>query len=193
MAKLPFSLEQQKPVLIGGAAAVGFSLWLGSFFIPQFSNWIQRGPQVQALKNQVEEGHRKLEHSAQREKEFKDLKAQSELGAAALLPQQQLPELMDKIALAAQSAGVSLEVVKPKLEMGQLLPGPSGYLELPLEVHAVGSYHALGLFLDTLERSDSLIRVQEFKIQSDPKDIWNHQATLVLQSYLFPGGKSQAQ
>lgn len=192
MARPTFSLTaQQKKILAGIGAGVGFILWLTFFFTPQFVNWIQRRPQVQGLKAQIQEARQRLGQFPKREKELSDLKTQYELSGANLISQQQLPELLEKIAQAARSAGVRLEAVKPKVDISQLTPGPSGYLELPLEVDAVAGYHGLGVFLDTLERSDNLIRVQEFKIQADPKDLWNHQATFVLQSYLLPDGKSE--
>ena len=189
MVKIRFSPDRKQILMILGAA-VGFLGWLALFFIPMLGNWIQKQPQAQELRSQIGEARQKLNQSAQREKELKDLRLQYELTGAATA-QQQLPDLLGGIGQAARTSGVRLEAVKPKVDIGQLIPGPSGYLELPLEVNAVAGFHQLGAFLDVLERSDRLIRVQEFKIRRDSKDIWNHQATFILQSYLLPGTKSE--
>ncbi|MCM8812013.1 MAG: type 4a pilus biogenesis protein PilO [Candidatus Omnitrophica bacterium] len=125
--------------------------------------------------------------------ELERLAAQYDVAITATLPEEQLPEVLDAIAAAARVSGVRLIGIKPKEEVSHLTPSASGFLELPIQVDALGGYHHLGRFLSAVEESKVLVGVQELTIQANPEDIWNHKALFVFVAYLFPareGAKS---
>jgi Tfp pilus assembly protein PilO len=191
LVKLSLSSEQQRQIAIGIGGLVGLILGVTFVVIPQVGLRSERSPKVVALKKQLTQSHERLERMPQLERELADLKAKMELTQPTLSPEGQLPDLLERIAQAARGSQVRLSAVKPKADLGGLTPGPSGFLELPVEVSASAGYHPLGAFLEALERSEMLIRVQELEIKDDLRDLWNHQATLVLQAYLLPGGKEE--
>ncbi len=186
MAKLSLTPHLQKQLLTGLAAVVGLLVWTNLFLIPQRRIAAELEPQVRTKRKQLSELKRNLPQLEKLESEVAVLSAQHHLPSGSRQPEEQLPELLDAIAQAARSAGGRLIRVKPKVEEGLAKPGPSGYLELPIQVEASAGYHPLGLFLDSLERSENFIRVQEFRIHGDPQDIWNHKASFIFQAYLLP-------
>ncbi len=191
MGKFSLAPEQQKQIAVGIGGFIGMILGMTFVVIPQAGLRSERSPRVVALKQQLNQAHERLARTAPLERELEDLKRKVELGPPTLPPEEQLPDLLERIAQAARGSQVRLSAVKPKEDLANLAPGPSGYLELPVEVSASAGYHPLGAFLDALEQSEMLIRVQELEIKDDPRDLWNHQATLVLQAYLLPGTKKE--
>ena len=167
-------------------------VWAIFFFIPLKQTWIKRRPQIQRLQRDLTQTRQRMAHLKASEEELSRLAAQYELPSVTLAPEEQLPELLERIAQLAHASHVHLLAVKPKADFDRLNPGASGYLELPVTVEASAGYHQVGAFLDALERSESLVRVQELKIQANESDLWNHDVAIVLQTYLVPGARRNA-
>ena len=186
MGKLTFSPTQRKQLLYGLGWTIALVLWSALFLAPQRSALSQRAPRLRTLQRQLKEVRQNLVQLPRFEAELARLSGGngSSLGGP---PEQQLPELLGAIAQMARESQVQLLAVKPKVELGQIVPGSNGFLELPVQVEAQAAYHQIGKFLDVMERSEKFIQVQSIEIRSDPRDIWRHPTTLVLQVYLLPG------
>lgn len=168
---------------------VGGVVWLNFFFIPQQRNLSTLSPKLTDLRRKVGQTRQQLGGLPALAAELDRLRRQYQFSGPIPPAEEQLPDLLEKITRAGRSASAQLLVVKSKGDLAQLTPGPSGYLEVPIEVVASAGYHQIGMFLDALERSENLIRIKEFHIEPDPRDIWHHQATFLFQAYLFPGAK----
>lgn len=181
--------QDQKKVLVGLLSVIGFALWLNLFLIPRQSIVGQVRWELRSLREKIQATREGIGRLAETEARLQQLAAQHELSGLYVPAEEQLPQLLEKIAQLARSSRVRLVSVKPKADLGKLVPGPSGFLEVPVWVNTVGGYHAIGSFLDAVERSESLVRVQEFEIRSNSQDPWQHQVSFLLQVYLLPGGK----
>ncbi|GEM_PF-2424325 len=190
MARLSLGTPRQRKVIVSLLVGiVGLALWWRLFLIPQCRTWRDLYQRAHLLNKEVDRIPKTLAQLPALKSELSRLAAQYNLPAVAQPPEEQLPELLETISQMAKAAQVQLISVKPQGDFSKLIPGPSGYLELPIQVEASAGYHQIGLFLDTLEHSDSFVRLQEMKIQADPKDIWHPQVTLILRAYLLPGGQ----
>jgi len=125
------------------------------------------------------------------QKNLEELAAQVELPAVVPSPEEQLPELLEEMAKLARAAQVRLTAVKPQLNLDALEAGESGYLELPLQMETSGGYHEIGAFLDAIESSEHLVRVDGLLVRNSPEDIWRHTATFLLRAYLLPPRPAQ--
>ena len=188
---LSIAKADQKKIAIMVGSVVGFVAWIALFLLPQLNAWSQNRSKTGALKQKLDQTHGALAQLPNIEKELIRLRNQYELPAVTPPPEEQLPELLEMIAQAARTSQVNLLSVKPGGKLNQLSPGPTGYLELPIEVEALAGYHQFGKFLDILENSENLVRVQKLRLQSDPSDLFRHQTTLVMQAYLLPSGDAK--
>ena len=177
---------QQKKLLYGVLAVIGLVAWSNFLFFPQWSRWARQGAELKSLQGQVERTRRLLVQLPGVEKNSALLSSQVAIQPTAMPPQEQLPELLDRIAQLARSSHVRLVSLKPKGEIAGLAPGPSGYLEMSIEVETSAGYHQIGAFLDALESSESLLRVQKLEIGADGQDMWNHRTRITLEAYLAP-------
>ncbi|MBI3318313.1 MAG: type 4a pilus biogenesis protein PilO [Candidatus Omnitrophica bacterium] len=178
--------QEQRKILIALGGALAVLAWLILVLIPVQSSLAGIRPQVIDLKDQLGSLRQGLNQLPAMEEELKRLFAEYELPATNLSPEEQLPQLLENIAQLARASQVRLVAVKPKADLSLLAPGPSGYLELPVQMEASGGYHAIGSFLDAMERSKSLVRVLELQMEPSSEDLWHHQAILILQLYLVP-------
>ena len=166
----------------------GLILWAQFFLFPQRVASAELHSRLEKVRQDVATTRQKMAHLPSLQAEINRLMAQEPMMVEAS-PEEQLPELFKVIAQEAKAAQVRLVGVKAQKEVGQVTPSPNGFLELPVQVDVAAGYHPLGQFIDLLEGSNNFFRVQDLKIQSNRDDVWHHQATLLLDVYLFPGGE----
>ncbi|MBI3322657.1 MAG: type 4a pilus biogenesis protein PilO [Candidatus Omnitrophica bacterium] len=189
MGGLPTIPAGRKKILFGVLAAVGTVLWANFLLMPQWAQWSRQGQELKSLERQVEQARRQLAQLPGVERNSEQLSTQLAIRSSDIPPQEQLPELMDQIAQMARASRLRLSSLKPGAEISGLSPGPSGYLEVPIEVVTSAGYHQVGAFLDALESSEHLLRVQSLEIIANNQDMWNHRVRIILQAYLPPAGE----
>ena len=134
---------------------------------------------------------RDLLHLPEMEKKQADLAARYSAPVVSTPPEEQLPDLLDKIAQFARTAHLRVVTLRPKEDLGHVQVGPSGYLEIPLELMATAGYHQVGRFLDQLEQSDSLVRLRELEIHPGA-DLSNQDVKMLLLAFLAPSPEAVA-
>ncbi len=180
---------RQRLLLTGIFAAIGGVLWIQFFLVPQAGRAGRLSSELKGMRAQVEKTRRELKQMPEMERSRSLLAAQYAVPAPAAPPEEQLPDLMDRIAQAARSAHVRIITLHPKQDLAQTQAGPSGYLEIPLELAATAGYHQVGRFLDELERSGTLVRLKELEIRPSGQDLWNHQIKMQLLAFLVPNAQ----
>ena len=183
----PFSIPQHQRRILGGLLIViGAALWAQFFFFPQFRTAGRLRIELKSLRGQMERPRRDLAQMPSLEKKMALLASQVPLPVPTVPPEEQLPDLLEKITQAARIAHVQVTTLKPKHELSQMQVGPSGCLEIPLELVATAGYHQLGRFLDELERSESLVRLRELEINPSGDDLTSHGVKMDLLAFLVP-------
>lgn len=190
-AKVSLTPAQQKQILFGILGLIGFFAWLQLFLFPQRAALAQARAQIQELRGQVEQVRAGLAQQPAMEEETRRLQAEYKLPEVTKPPEQQLPELLELISQVARQAGVRVVAAKPKGDVSKLLPGASGYLELPVLVLVSGGYHQIGQFLDALEQSETLLRVRELSVMDDEEKLYEHTGAVLFQAYLVPARPKQ--
>lgn len=175
-----------------GGVLVGLILWFNVFVVPQQKALAVGHSRLEKVRQDVSTTKQRMARLPALQAEIDRLMAQEPV-AVGIPPERQVPEFFKVIAQTAKGAQVRLLGVEAKQEISQLTPGTSGFLELSVQVDASAGYHQLGQFIDALESSNNFVRVQEFKIQSDPDDLWHPQASFVLVVYLFPAREGSKQ
>lgn len=80
-----------------------------------------------------------------------------------------------------ETSGISLTSMEPLEKIqGEIPYSKNLYLELPINIKLKCDYYQLLKFLNNLERTQKSIVVSEIKIQSDPKNIWDHDIRMLL-------------
>lgn len=180
------SAEQKRGILTGLLTVLGLAAWLNLLLAPQWGQFGRLRGELRSMKREVVRLRHDLAQMPALEEDHKRLASQLQLPALATPPEQQLPDLLEQITQAARVSEVRLLGLKPQADLRNLKPGPSGYIEVPLEVIAAAGYHSIGRFLDRLEGSPDLLQVQELQIQLNSRDVWSHAVTVLLIAYLVP-------
>ena len=185
--------SQRKQLRILAVVLVVVGLFFGLQFsiLPQIRSAGRLGSEWAALHGKVEQLQRDLRQMPEMEKKQVELAARTSTPSVSIPPEEQLPDLLDKIAQFARGARVRVVTLRPKQDLGHVQVGSSGYLEIPLELVATAGYHQVGRFLDQLEQSDSLVRLRELEIQPGT-ELWSQEVKMLLVAFLAPGPETAA-
>ncbi|MDO8730247.1 MAG: type 4a pilus biogenesis protein PilO [Candidatus Omnitrophota bacterium] len=186
MAELTPQQQKQMRLLAAVLSVVGGFFWLQLLIIPQTRTAGRQGSELTVLRSKVERMRRDLQHLPEMEKKRAELAARYSSPSVSGPPEEQLPGLLDRIAQFARTAHVRVVTLRSKQDLAQVQVGPSGYLEIPLELVATAGYHQVGRFLDQLEQSDSLVRLRELEIHPG-KELWDQEIKMLLLAFLAPG------
>ena len=178
--------QRQLRLLAVVFSAVGLVFWLQFLIIPQTGSAARLGSELTGLQIKVERVRRDVQRLPEMEKKRDELAAQYSVSSVSTPPEEQLPDLLDKIAQFARATHVRVVTLRVKQELTQVQVGPSGYLEIPLELVATAGYHQVGRFLGQLEQSDSLVRLRELEIHPG-KEMLQQEVRMMLLAFLAPG------
>ena len=178
--------QRQLRLLAVVLSAVGLAFWLQFFIIPQTGLAARLGSELTGLRVKVERVRRDVQRLPELEQKRDHLIAQYSISPVSTPPEEQLPNLLDQIAQFARTTRVHVVTLRVKQDLTQAQVGPSGYLEIPLELAATAGYHQVGRFLDQLEQSDSLVRLRELEIRPS-KEMLQQEVKMMLLAFLAPG------
>lgn len=189
--QLPSSLNQKQvqKLLIGLVGVMAFFVWHQLFLMPQQKTHRELRVQVSQLAARVSLAKQKTSKLPEMRQTLGSLAPDGEAEEMnkPLPPEEQLPALLDYIAQTAKRSGVHVVSVRSQAPIAELIVGESGRLELPLEVEVEAGYHAIGIFLDSIEQAESfLVRIKTFRLFGNPEDIWKHKARFLFHVYLLP-------
>ena len=186
MATFKLTPTRRRQIGIGFLSILVLVAWIKLLILPQQKSLAEDRTRIKGLQPKVTAFRQKLIQLPHIESEISRLSSLHKLPMVRPM-EEQLPQLLDLIAQTAHLSGVRLRAVKPSMEdLSHLTAGPSGFIELPIQVEAVSGYEEMIEFLHALETSEILVRGKTLEIKADPKDFSHHPANLLLEAYLPP-------
>ena len=120
------------------------------------------------------------------EKEVDIYKSQVDYYQQKLKAKANMPQILRELNQMAERLKIKFVSVNPLERKETLLPGGEEFLlQIPIRIKLECEYHQLGIFINQIENSLRLMKITELKISADSKNIWTHQAELVITSYLL--------
>jgi type IV pilus assembly protein PilO len=98
---------------------------------------------------------------------------------ARLPDQKEIPELLDSISRLAAQAGLENIFFQPQAEQAH-----DFYAVIPIRLDLVGTYHQLGVFLDSISKLDRIVKIDQLSL-SRQKDTSSLQVNCTIVTYRF--------
>ena len=111
---------------------------------------------------------------------MKAAEAQFNIVMKALPEKEEIPALLDGIAMAARDAGLDIIQFQPKTEVIKEF-----YAEVPLLIHVSGNYHNVAVFFDKLSNLPRIVNVSAIKLVPQKKEEAKLNATCQAVTYKF--------
>ena len=169
-----------------GVAFLVAALICGAFYWFSYAEALEQEKTKEAALAVLQKEIRALEATANRlpefQREVQALEARLETLKRILPPQKEMPDLMRRVQyLAAQSS----------LAIAKFNPAPTAqrdfYVEVPVNLDVVGTYHNLGAFFDRISRMSRLVNIGNVKIKAQSKQVINNTiaVSVVATTYVY--------
>ena len=169
-----------------GVAFLVAALICGGFYFYYYADALEEQEKKEQQLAELQKQIRALEATANRlpefQREVQALEARLETLKRILPPQKEMPDLMRRVQyLAAQSS----------LAIAKFNPAPTAqrdfYVEVPVNLDVVGTYHNLGAFFDRISRMSRLVNIGNVKIKAQSKQVINNTiaASVVATTYVY--------
>jgi len=131
-------------------------------------------PKIKSLSNELNGTENNIQRLPQYKKEIERLSALLERINIKIRTKEEVPMILENISVIANRNGVRIEQIMPDTTtMDPILQNESGaYYSIPIVVEAKSGYHALGHFLNDLEKEGALLSIPDFTIghnKSEPR------------------------
>ncbi len=169
-----------------GVAFLVAALICGGFYFYYYAGALEEQEKKEQQLAELQKQIRALEATANRlpefQREVQALEARLETLKRILPPQKEMPDLMRRVQyLAAQSS----------LAIAKFNPAPTAqrdfYVEVPVNLDVVGTYHNLGHFFDRISRMSRLVNIGDVKIKAQSKQVINNTiaVSVVATTYVY--------
>jgi type IV pilus assembly protein PilO len=151
--------RNQKLILTGiGVAAISY-LYFFSTFVPfghrrAAAEKAELEQSYKQLSADLSKARQSLNNLEEVERQYQVITSRWEVASELLPGEREVANLLRKVTLVGQQAGVNFVLFKPKSQ----IPGEI-YTENPVEVKVVGSYHQVGSFLAEVANLDRIVNV----------------------------------
>ena len=176
-----FSKKQKQTILIGSLLIAVLLAGYYYFLIqPSINKLGELTPQVVQLRKDLTMVKGEIQHIAQTRLQAQQLDNKIQEYKKAIPMESDLSQLLNYLSTEARDANVTLLGIEPK--KNSLITG-SGFREISLILRAKGDYHSLGYFLNQLETGERYMKVENFELSADKKDLNQHPIELSLRTY----------
>jgi type IV pilus assembly protein PilO len=158
--------RNQKLIMAGiGVAALGY-LYFFSTFVPFGHHKLaaertQLEEEYKQLSADLSKARQSLNNLDEVERQYQVVTTRWEVATHLLPEQREVANLLRKVTLVGQQAGVEFTLFKPKAQ----IPGEI-YTENPVQVKVVGGYHQIGSFLAEVANLDRIVNVTGLNLKS---------------------------
>lgn len=118
------------------------------------------------------------------EKEIEGLKSQIASYRRRLKARAEVPQILKELNQIAEHLKIKFVSVNPLERVKTPLPeGEELLIQLPIKVKLQCGYHELSIFINQIENLPRFTKITDLKLKSDSRNIWTHQAELVVTTY----------
>ncbi|MFQ5881721.1 MAG: type 4a pilus biogenesis protein PilO [Candidatus Methylomirabilales bacterium] len=142
--------------VFGGGILAGWWFYL---FNPAWAERDRLQGEVARLEQDLFQKRRIRQELPKLEAALKDLQRDLDQALSQLPEEKEIPSLLTQINRLGQEAGLVFTLFKP----GKPIRGDL-YTEIPIQMKAKGTYHALGRFLEKLSRMERIVNIANLKL-----------------------------
>lgn len=132
------------------------------------SEWAARGQaraELLGLKAEAEQTKRIASQRPLLEREIKLLEARLSRAVLQLPEEKEIPSLLTRVARLGRETDLEIALFKPGNPVAKEF-----YMEVPVQLRVIGTYHNLGTFFERLGRLERIVNVTDLTIRPAGKD-----------------------
>jgi type IV pilus assembly protein PilO len=192
----------EKMILIGIGVAVAFFALIQFSTVPLLGGIGKLNKDISKERDDLKKADALIKGKPQLEKRLETLNAKLGEYEKAIPPHTEMPNILQEIAGMASETKVKISKIEPlrsekqadapKTDKGKQQAKQEAdrkpesiYIEIPIQIEAKGSYHAIGEFISRVETSDNIMSIGDIEIRANADDIVNHSARLLIVAFVL--------
>ncbi|MFC1594477.1 type 4a pilus biogenesis protein PilO [Candidatus Omnitrophota bacterium] len=159
-------------------------LFLSFIFSPSTKKIADLKSQISAKENLLLSAERDLKNLESIKEEIAMLEQKSSEFEQKLPSEIKANLMIETLKEVTEETKLQFVSIEPQKTKRIDLPGSDNvYLELPIKITLKSGYDELIKFLDQIEQSDRLMKITDFSISSNPRELWEHAVELHIGTY----------
>jgi len=156
--------KRHQYVLFGLLTLVVLYLWWAFLFKPAWEERDQLRSQLASLEQQLFQKKMIAANLPRLEAEIKQLQAALKSAIARLPEEKEIPRLLTQVNSLGEEAGLLFTLFRPQAAVKK-----DFYAEIPIQIRAEGSFHALGTFFDRIGKMERIVNIGSLNVSPTPK------------------------
>jgi len=179
--------EKNRYYIIAGVLAGVLAVDYFAVMMPQIRTLIALTPKIQALSKDLKQARDDIAHKAQYEAEVARLREKMKAVDTSILSREEIPKILDNIALIASKTKIKITQVMPIKESQELVltTNDGKYYSIPILLNARGSYHGLGHFINRIEHNKIFMTITDVDIVAASDDSVRHSTTMRIKAFIL--------
>ncbi len=100
--------------------------------------------------------------------------------------QKEISSILNNLSALASRENIKITEIKElKTIRGETGEGEQAYSGVPIEIDMKSGYHQLGKFINQIENSDRLMKIDDLEINSAPESLTEHNVRLIVSSFVL--------
>jgi len=143
-------------------------------------------PKVRALNKNIKEVDKLIGNIDSFKTKIADLKEKVDQYEARLPTKKEISSILNHLSALASQEHIKITGIK-ELETikGEMQEGEQAYSGVPIEIDMKSGYHRLGKFINEIENSDRLMKIDDLEIKSTSENLTEHNVKLIVSSFVL--------
>jgi type IV pilus assembly protein PilO len=132
-------------------------------YIPDSAQIAEMTKEIENLDREIEIHKTRVKRLAELKKEMEEVQRELALKKDQLPPETEAAQLLKEAERLGNKVGLNIKLWRPG---GRRLNSSGLYVELPVDVEYVGSYHEFGMFFDQISKFKQVVNISNLKVGS---------------------------
>ena len=155
--------------------AIPAGLFIGFSYYPSYQKIGELKAEIETKEGELSIAKKKAGQLKKVKKERKAVEAEFNVAKKALPERAQIPDLLTNISRAGQESGLEFILFEPgtkkkkkkrKKKKGEEEEEKKFYVDIPISIAVIGTYHNTVLFFDKISRLNRIVNIKDIKMMS---------------------------
>ena len=143
-------------------------------------------PKVAGLNKNIKEADKLIDNIDSFKTKIADLKEKVGQYETRLPTKKEISSILNHLSALASQEDIKITGIKElKTIKGEMQEGEQAYSGVPIEIDMKSGYHQLGKFINEIENSDRLMKIDDLEIKSSSENLTEHDVKLIINSFVL--------
>ena len=154
------------------------------YFVCKSGFWVEDSSNICNIG--LKEVNKQIDSIGELKARIDDLKEKVSQYESRLPTKKEISSILNHLSALASQEDIKITGIR-ELETikGEMQEGEQAYSGVPIEINMKSGYHQLGKFINEIENSDRLMKIDDLEIKSTSENLTEHDVKLIISSFVL--------